>query len=124
MVGSVAAGPVAPARADWVSAASGPADIVAASLPATLAPGAVAADLAVTVSWTPVTFAGASLSYVVRRYDGAGKARVVGAGCAGRIPAPEPPPETLSCTEDSVPAGTWTYTVTPVLASWLGGESG
>ena len=54
--------------------------------------------------------------YTVKRYNAAGVAQTVGAGCSGTL-------TTLSCTESSVPAGAWTYTVTPSLDSWLGAES-
>ncbi|QHK20423.1 hypothetical protein GU243_12540 [Pseudarthrobacter psychrotolerans] len=39
-----------------------------------------------------------------------------GGTCAGTI-------ATLSCSEAALPAGTWYYTVTPVLAAWVGPES-
>src|ERR1700759_4096632 len=86
-------------------------------MPAGSAPTVTAIGHTVTVNWTAGTVAGQSVTgYTVKRYNGAGAAQTVGAGCSGALTV-------LTCTESSVPAGTWTYTVTPSLASWQGAES-
>jgi hypothetical protein len=70
-----------------------------------------------TVSWTATTLLGQSATgYTVKRYDSSGTAQTVCTGCSGTLTA-------LSCTESSVPAGSWTYTVTPSLGAWTGSES-
>jgi hypothetical protein len=89
----------------------------AATMPSGSAPTVSAAGHSITVSWTSGTLLGQSITgYTVKRYNAAGVAQTVGAGCSNTI-------ATLSCTEASVPAGAWTYTVTPLLDSWLGTES-
>ncbi|MGY3567876.1 OmpL47-type beta-barrel domain-containing protein [Sinomonas sp. RB5] len=83
-------------------------------------PSAQAAQANVTVAWTSSTTAGgrAASGYSVRRYSAATGGTPVAAtgGCAGILVA-------ASCTEGSVPDGTWYYTVTPVLGNWAGPES-
>jgi hypothetical protein len=59
---------------------------------------------------------GAVSGYTVERYDTGGNAQTVGSGCSGTIAA-------LTCTETSVPGGTWRYTVAPVKSNWVGAES-
>ncbi len=56
--------------------------------------------------------------YTVARYTSAsgGTAVAAGGGCAGTV-------TTLSCIEQSVPGGSWFYTVTPVISLWAGAES-
>jgi hypothetical protein len=55
--------------------------------------------------------------YVINRYSTVtGLPATVGSGCAGII-------TTTTCTEASVPSGTWTYTDTPVQINWTGGQS-
>ena len=86
-------------------------------MPAGSAPTVSLTGHTVTVNWTAGTVQGQSVTgYTVKRYNAAGVAQTVGAGCSGTL-------TTLSCTESSVPAGAWTYTVTPSLDSWLGAES-
>jgi hypothetical protein len=72
----------------------------------------------VTVTWTASSFSGGPVvnAYRVGRYNGALVAQTVGASCSGAVAA-------LTCTEAAVPAGTWTYTITPKQAGWLGTES-
>lgn len=83
-------------------------------------PAASAAKQDVTVSWpVSTTTGGAAVSgYTVSRYSSLNGGTAVAAtgSCAGVIAA-------LSCTEASVPNGTWYYTVTPVLGNWSGAES-
>jgi hypothetical protein len=74
----------------------------------------------VAVGWGAATLSnGAPVGgYLVERYpSGGGSPTLSGIGtCSGTITA-------TSCVEDDVPAGTWKYTVTPVLGGWHGAES-
>ena len=83
-------------------------------------PTASATGSTVTVSWAPTTLAnGQAVSgYLVKRYDaGTQAAQTILSACTGTIAA-------TSCVESNVPNGSWTYAVTPVLAtSWQGPES-
>jgi hypothetical protein len=71
-----------------------------------------------TVSWTAVQFGdGTNVNgYSVHRYaSGNGVAQTVGSSCSGTISA-------LICTENSVPVGSWFYTVAAAQFGWSGGE--
>ncbi|MDQ1603667.1 MAG: hypothetical protein QOE01_1512 [Actinomycetota bacterium] len=80
----------------------------------------------VTVNWTQNTFRAQFLGvrtyggYRVNRYSAGGTLQTIGAGCAGVTSGGA---ASLSCTETSVPGGTWTYGITPVLGNWIGTES-
>jgi len=103
--------------AAWSGTGTVSGQVQAATMPAGPAPTASAAGHSVTVSWSGRTLLGQSVTgYVVRRYSAGGGAQTIGSGCSGTI-------TDLSCTESSVPAGTWTYTVTPLLDAWTGTES-
>jgi hypothetical protein len=105
------------ASAAWSGGGSVAGQVQAATMPGGSAPTVSATGHTITVNWSAGTVAGQSVSdYTVKRYNGAGVGQTVGAGCSGTLTG-------LSCTESSVPAGTWTYTVTPSLASWQGAES-
>jgi hypothetical protein len=83
-------------------------------------PSATVASHAVTLTWSASQFAGGGNvpSYVIKRYDALTNAlQTVLAGCSGRVAS-------TSCTENGVPTGTWTYTVTPAAGNnWRGIES-
>jgi len=105
------------AYAAWSGAGTVTAQIQAATMPTGSAPTASATGHSVTVSWSANTLLGQSVTgYTVKRYNDSGVSQTVGSGCSGTITA-------LTCTEASVPSGTWTYTVTPLLSSWTGNES-
>jgi len=70
----------------------------------------------VAVSWVAPSGGAPPSGYVIKRYNGAGVEQTIGAGCAGIVAA-------TTCTEASVPAGNWRYSVTPANANWRGTES-
>jgi uncharacterized repeat protein (TIGR01451 family) len=74
----------------------------------------------VLVDWSATTMSDGDPvdGYLVTRYDaGTGVAQTTLAGCAGTITA-------TSCTESSIPVGSWKYAVTPLVGSnWRGAES-
>ena len=88
-------------------------------MPTGAAPTGSATGSSVTIRWPAVTLSnGAPVGgYVISRFNALdGSAAIVGAGCSGVV-------TTTTCTEQSVPAGSWIYTDTPVLLSWTGGAS-
>ncbi|MEO7268860.1 MAG: Ig-like domain repeat protein [Knoellia sp.] len=91
-----------------------------ASLNQVPTPTASATGRAVRVTWAESTVSnGAAVDgYLVKRYDAATLTpQIVGSGCAGTL-------FLATCVESGVPAGTWVYSVTPVLATnWRGVES-
>src|SRR5262245_13844819 len=74
----------------------------------------------VSVSWGASTLSNGTpvAGYLVKRYpSGGGVATISPIGsCSGTV-------ITTSCSEDDVPAGTWVYSVTPVVGDWRGAES-
>jgi hypothetical protein len=105
------------AYAAWSDTGTGAGRAQAATMPVGSAPTVSAAGHSLTVSWSGQTLMGQSVTgYIVKRYNAAGAAQTVGTGCSGTVTA-------LSCTETAVPAGMWTYTVTPQLYTWTGTES-
>jgi hypothetical protein len=113
----VAGATPAAASAAWSGTGIASGKALAATMPAGSAPSVSVTGHSVTVSWTATTLLGQSASgYTVKRYDSGGAAQTIGSGCSGTLSG-------LTCTESSVPAGTWTYTVTPSLSSWTGSES-
>jgi hypothetical protein len=74
----------------------------------------------VTLSWTVSQFNGGGNvpSYVVKRYDGATNAlQATLSACSGNVAS-------TGCTENSVPTGSWKYTITPAAGTqWRGTES-
>ena len=121
LVGALALAGVA--FAFWASSdASNPAKAVADSIQAGSTPtlgGVNGQD--VTLNWTATTtVSGASVTgYTIARYSVAsgGTPTAATGGCSGTVTA-------LTCTEQSVAAGTWYYAVTPKIALWAGAESG
>ena len=109
----------AAAWAQWSASGSGQGGAAATTMPTGATPSVTARSNQVHVQWAAVTLAsGASVAgYDIRRYNAVnGTQATIGAGCTGIITA-------TSCTELSVPSGTWFYKDTPVQASWTGGES-
>jgi hypothetical protein len=108
----------ATALASWGSSGPGGATTKALGMPGGNIPTVSVLGRNVTVSWSASSFSGgpAVNAYRVGRYDAAVVSQAVGASCNGSVVA-------LTCTEAEVPAGNWTYTVTPKQAGWLGAES-
>lgn len=91
---------------------------VASSIGTQTAPTVSGTAGEVTVRWTAATMGtGTISSYTVKRYSGTTLQTITGA-CAGTV-------TNTGCVEINVPAGTWTYSVTPTLAGtlWVGAES-
>lgn len=103
------------AQAAWQAGNSGSAYAKARSIGSMSAPSANVSGSDVTVSWSAP---GGSVptDYQVERYSAGGGVQTIGANCSGTITG-------LTCTENSVPAGSWEYTVTPVRQNWTGTES-
>jgi chitinase len=115
------------AMAYWTAAGTGAAFGMTDTLGAGNQPGGAANGSTVTVSWAQTTFDGLPLGgylsggYSVRRYPaGGGPAVGPGAGCDTTVTGGA---AMLSCSEANVPAGSWQYTVTPLLGTWTGAES-
>jgi hypothetical protein len=106
-----------PASAHWPSGTNGAAAAKATAMPTGAQPTASVSNRSVTVSWSQSTIAGGPAvgGYVVKRYSTGGALQSIGSGCSGTISA-------LSCTEDSVPSGSWRYAVVPKHQNWLGVE--
>lgn len=108
-----------PALAAWSGQGAGAAGAAAATMPTGNAPSGSAVGSAVTIRWASAMFPNGTpvAGYVVHRYSASnGAGETVGAGCSGVV-------TTTSCTEQSVPPGSWVYTDTPVQLSWPGGQS-
>ena len=109
------------AFAYWASSdSSNPAQATADSLNAGATPtlgGINGQD--VTLNWSAGSTAGggAATGYTLNRYSVAsgGTPTAATGGCSGTVAA-------LTCTEQSVAAGTWYYAVTPKLSLWTGAE--
>ncbi|UKA59999.1 OmpL47-type beta-barrel domain-containing protein [Arthrobacter sp. FW306-2-2C-D06B] len=90
------------------------------SMPQGGAPTAALNGTNATVTWAAVATPGghAVAGYTVARYSTPSGGTTVAAGgsCAGTVTG-------LSCVEQNLPAGTWYYTVTPVISLWIGPES-
>jgi hypothetical protein len=110
------ASPVQLASAAFGGQAAGPGNVEMQTIPGASAPVTVATGPNVALVWDATTLSGGTPAtrYVVRRYNAANVAQVVGAGCLTVT--------TPNCVENSVPGGTWTYSVQAQLGSWSGPE--
>ncbi len=106
------------ATASYSAATAGDGRSIAQLVPPGPTPAALAVGRDMTVTWSESTLTGGTPAsdYLVRRYDTNSVEANVGAGCAGLVGG-------LSCVESAVPAGTWQYTITPILGGWTGTES-
>ena len=106
------------AHAQWSASGSGHGYAEAEFAPAGTQPTVSVSGRDATVNWVASRFADGTAvgGYVVTRYDaGTGSPATIAADCAGTIAA-------LTCLESGVPAGQWTYTVTPKHSGWTGAE--
>lgn len=104
------------ASADWGASGAGDNYSKARSLGPGNTPTASVASRRITVSWSPTEGDVPVAGYIVRRYSTGGVEQATGADCAGVATG-------TSCTETSVPPGTWRYSVTPTRQNWRGAES-
>jgi hypothetical protein len=105
------------ARAAWQAGGAGTVTVPATALPAGAAPAATVSGQDVDLSWAAATMDSAVVSYQIRRYDAStGVQQPIGSACDALT-------VDLSCREAGVPAGNWTYRVTPVYATWVGAPS-
>jgi hypothetical protein len=108
-----------PGAGSWSVPGTGTGAVAAKAMPPGSVPDVTVSSHDVTLTWAAGSFAGGGSvsAYVVTRYDAVtGIVQTTLAGCAGKVAA-------LSCTEQSVPTGTWTYTITPASGDhWLGAE--
>lgn len=109
------------ANAFWDSLSSSNfAEAKADAIPRGSTPAGSLSGTNVTLNWAAVTTPGGHnvAGYTIARYSSpsGGTNIAAGGGCAGTVSGP-------SCVEQSVPDGTWYYTVTPVISLWTGAES-
>jgi hypothetical protein len=106
------------AFAAWLAAGTGTANALGASMPTGATPTGLATGSDVTVAWAQSLISGDAVAgYIVKRYDAADDSlETINTACVGEVAG-------LTCTESSVPDGTWKYTVTPKQGQWLGTES-
>jgi hypothetical protein len=112
-------GSASPTLAAWSSPGRGSAAGAATALPTGMEPAGSATGSSVTISWPASTLPGGIhvAGYTIHRYSASsGTAETVGSGCSGVVTV-------TTCTEASVPQGTWLYTDTPVQGNWTGGAS-
>ena len=110
---------VAPAFAAWQKSGSGTGSAKAQTIGGGNKPSGSVSSHSVTLTWTGSTYSGGGSvgAYLIRRFDTVlGTEQTVGAGCAGVVAA-------TTCTETSVPTGSWQYAVTPAPGTWRGAES-
>ena len=116
----LALGPTSPALAAWSAGGSGGGGARAESMGTGATPSATVRSSSVIVSWTANTLPNggpAATGYIISRYDAStGAIQTTNASCNGTVTA-------LTCTEQSVPAGTWVYTDIPLYDNWSGSQS-
>lgn len=98
----------------WSASGAGAAATRANALAAGGQPLAVGVLTTVSLSWSAGPIPGTA--YVVKRYNGmSGALSSIGGTCTGVVTG-------TSCSDTSVPIGTWRYAVTPVHNNWTGTE--
>jgi hypothetical protein len=104
-------------RAAWQSPGTGAEAAKAITLGSGSTPAAVVSNRSVALSWSAASLpgGGAVTGYTVRRYTSAGVLQSIGSACSGTIAA-------TSCTEASVPPGSWRYSIQPRQGNWSGAE--
>jgi hypothetical protein len=114
----LALGPTSIAQAFWSDSGAGSGTAAATTMPAGTAPTGSAASTTVTISWSAAHMANgtAVAGYKVTRYNSSGTQFTPGTACGGVL-------TTTTCSEQTVPVGTWFYTVTPEQKNWSGAQS-
>ena len=117
LVALVAAGA---GRGAWIPTGVGNGKIRSKTMTASTGnvPSGSASGSSVTLTWSASQFAdGANVpQYVIKRYNAITNAvQTTLANCNGLVGS-------TTCTENSVPIGTWKYTVTPAAGVWRGIE--
>ena len=111
------------AVAFWTATdSSNPGGALAETLPTGATPSATLSGTTATLTFAAAKTSAASgqvslTSYTIKRYAGTGAA-VATSACAPTISA-----GAATCTISALPGGSWSFTDTPLLASWVGGES-
>jgi len=108
------------ARSAWIPTVVGNGEIRSKTMTASTGnvPSGSVAGSSVTLTWSASQFAdGANVPrYVIKRYNALTNAlQTTLANCNGLVGG-------TTCTENSVPIGTWKYTVTPAAGAWRGIE--
>jgi hypothetical protein len=108
------------ARSAWIPTGVGNGKIRSKTMTASIGnvPSGSVAGSSVTLTWSASQFAdGANVpQYVIKRYNAITNAlQATLANCNGLVGA-------TTCTENSVPIGTWKYSVTPAAGAWRGIE--
>ena len=118
MVLLTALGAADASRAAWQSPGSGGQSVRAITLGSGNQPSGSVTARSVALSWSATSLPGGApvAGYTVRRYSTGGVLQSIGSSCSGTV-------ATTSCTESSVPPGSWRYTVQPRQGNWTGGES-
>jgi hypothetical protein len=106
--------------AAWTSAVSGNGAARSKSMASSTGnvPTGSVSSHAVTLVWSASQFAdGVNVpAYIVKRYDAVtNMLQTTLASCSGLVAS-------TTCTESSVPTGTWKYTITPAAGAWRGIE--
>lgn len=109
------------ASAYWsgTSTTGGSTAAVGATVPAGPQPTLSISGSAVIVRWTAVSMPdGTNIpTFLINRYNSSGVQQTITTDCAGTV-------SNLGCIEQTVPAGTWRYTVTALFGTtWKGAES-
>lgn len=98
--------------AAWTAVGAGAASAGASRIPVAPAPTASPTTGGATVAWGPVVGAA---SYRVRRFDGSGSPASPAGTCGSTVAS-------TTCLDSPAPAGSWTYAVRGIVASWTGSE--
>jgi hypothetical protein len=105
------------AAASWSSNGTGSSYAKASSLPTPAAPTTAVSGRNVTVSWTAPAGGAPLTGYSVSRQAATGGAvQTIKSNCSGTIAG-------VTCVEQNVPSGSWTYTVRTLNGNWSGADS-
>lgn len=89
------------------------------TMPSGNQPAVSVSGTSVSLTWPAALFPDdqSVAGYLIERFNASSGAQaIVGASCSGTV-------STITCTEQNVPAGSWTYADTPLQDLWIGGQS-